>query len=643
MLAGGAGAVKPPKATPGEDPMLRLLPLVPLLALLAGPAPAGACGGFFCSFAPMNQVSERILFVDRGDSVTTHVQIAYNGTAQDFAWILPVPSRPDLAVSHNELFRQLQFATQPTFLLEWDEGDSDCGPFFPPFVRTLEDAAAESGGVTVVSEERVGPYEAVVLAADDPGAVLDWLLSNGYQLTGLGPTLLRPYIDAGMHFLALRLAPDRELGDLQPIAMTYAAERPMIPIMLTAVATEPDLGVTAWVLGQARAVPVNFRHVQINEALIDWFNGGINYDDVVTAAVDEAEGGLAFVTDYAGPAALMEERLYTEGRWDLDRLRAVEHPGRLVDELLRQGFPRDAQMQALFRRHIPLPPAVLTEGALRVVFRGNVEAYDRAVADGTLRAVVERAFYNDIDAFEEWTGELVFDAGAFVDDLEAAVVAPLRGAQALFGEFPVLTRLYTTLSAEEMHLDPIFDVNPDLPEVSNLRTAAARWECEGDPDSVRFEELTLVVTLKDGREVRSNPFDGFVPRPFDAPAAAVIEQLHTTGAPVPIRRLTAVSESESALPGAFVLDEVYPNPFNAAVVVPYRVPGDAVDRRVVLRVHNLLGQPVRTLVDAVRPPGRHTARWDGRGEDGRPVASGVYVVRLETPLHSLARKVLYLR
>jgi hypothetical protein len=54
---------------------------------------AGACGDFFCSFAPMNQVSERILFVDRGDSVTAHVQIAYTGEAADFAWILPVPSQ----------------------------------------------------------------------------------------------------------------------------------------------------------------------------------------------------------------------------------------------------------------------------------------------------------------------------------------------------------------------------------------------------------------------------------------------------------------------------------------------------------------------------------------------------------------------
>ncbi len=372
------------------------------------------------------------------------------------------------------------------FLLEWQKGVDDCGFLFPPFVR-FEEASPTSAedGVTVVAEERVGPYDTVVITADDPAAVVHWLADNGYQLGALGPELLAPYVEGGMHFLALRLAPDRELGDLQPIAMTYAADTPMIPIQLTAVATEPDLGVTAWILGDARAVPVNYRHVQINEALVDWFYGGFNYEDVVTAAVDEAEGGLAFVTDYAGPSLIMEDRIYQPDRWNLDALRRIDDPGRFIDALLRQGFPRDAQMQSLLRRHVPMPQAVLDEGVLQVVFGGGIEAWTQAQEDGRLLSIAERAFYNDISAFEEWTGDLVLDPAAFVDDVDAVIVTPLRETQALFDTYPVLTGLYTTLSAGEMTLDPVFDFNPDLPEVSNLRTAAARWECEvGDPEKV---------------------------------------------------------------------------------------------------------------------------------------------------------------
>ena len=128
----------------------------------------------------------------------------------------------------------------------------------------------------------------------------------------------------------------------------------------------------------------------------------------------------------------------------------------------------------------------------------------------------------------------------------------------------MLTGLYTTLSAGEMTLDPVFDFNPDLPEVSNLRTAAARWECEvGDPEKVDLNELILVVTLHDGREIRSRPFGDFEeprPIPADVQAAAVIEQ-STSGDPVPIRRLTAVTGTlEGALSADFGLEEVYPNP-----------------------------------------------------------------------------------
>ena len=452
-----------------------------------------------------------------------------------------------------------------------------------------------------------------------------------------------------MHFLALRMAPDRDLGDLQPIALTYAADTPMIPIQLTAVATEPDLGVTAWILGEHRAVPVNYRHVQINEALLDWFNGGFNYDDVVTAAVDEAEGGLAFVTDYAGPSAIMEGRLYQPDRWNLDDLRRTEDPGVFIEALLRQGFPRDAQMQALLRRYVPMPASVLSEGVLRVVFGGDVEAYERAEKNGQLAAIAERAFYNDFAAFAEWTQELIFDPVAFTEALDATVVTPLREAQALFDDGDTLTRLYTTLSAEEMTRDPVFDFNADLPQVSNLRHAAARWECEvEDPESAALEELVLVVTLRDGREVRSRPFaDGGGPRPLplDIPAASVIEQMSTVGAPQLVRRLTAVAETGAgALPAAFALDDAYPNPFNAAVVVPFRVPEESLATRdVVLRVYNLLGQPVRTLVQATLPPGRHLARWDGRDTAGITVSSGVYLVRLETSGMVLSRKLLYLQ
>jgi len=398
--------------------------------------------------------------------------------------------------------------------------------------------ADADGGVQVVSEERVGPYDTAIITADDPQAISTWLIDNGYNLDALGVELLRPYVDGGFYFVALKLAPDREVGDLQPLALTYAAENPGIPIKLTAVATQPDMGVMAWVLGSSRAIPKNYLHVQINEARIDWFNGGFNYPEVVTEASNEA-GGQAFATDYAGPSSIMADRLYREGQYDLDRLRLHKDPVDFLDDMLRQGFPRDNQMQALIRRHIPMSQTVLEPGVLAIVFRGDQKAYDLAVADSTLQATAERSFYNNMESYREYLTDFVFDAGAFADDLNAVIIEPLRAAQNLLGDHPYLTRLFTTLSADEMTVDPMFAFNPDLPDVSNIRTADARLECpEGDPNEINFEEIVLVVTLKDGREIRSFPYKNRPPGPtLFRSAAAVVEQMDTAGDPVLVRGL----------------------------------------------------------------------------------------------------------
>jgi outer membrane protein assembly factor BamB/predicted phosphodiesterase len=78
----------------------------------------------------------------------------------------------------------------------------------------------------------------------------------------------------------------------------------------------------------------------------------------------------------------------------------------------------------------------------------------------------------------------------------------------------------------------------------------------------------------------------------------------------------------------------WPNPFRAAGTIPFVVAGsgvnarDAVPTRLV--VYDIAGRPVRTLIQAPLAVGRHQADWDGRDEQGRRVASGVYFLRLKT-------------
>ncbi|MDH3214927.1 MAG: choice-of-anchor B family protein [Candidatus Krumholzibacteria bacterium] len=75
----------------------------------------------------------------------------------------------------------------------------------------------------------------------------------------------------------------------------------------------------------------------------------------------------------------------------------------------------------------------------------------------------------------------------------------------------------------------------------------------------------------------------------------------------------------------FVLYQNVPNPFNPATTITYDIPRDG---RVKLLVYNSLGQRVRTLVDDFQTVGPHTVVWDGRNDDERRLATGVYFMRL---------------
>ena len=69
-----------------------------------------------------------------------------------------------------------------------------------------------------------------------------------------------------------------------------------------------------------------------------------------------------------------------------------------------------------------------------------------------------------------------------------------------------------------------------------------------------------------------------------------------------------------------------PNPFNPTTTVSYEVPNGG--GRVLVRIFDVSGRLVRTLVDESQPAGQRSVVWDGLDDEGRPLASGVYLARL---------------
>jgi hypothetical protein len=82
------------------------------------------------------------------------------------------------------------------------------------------------------------------------------------------------------------------------------------------------------------------------------------------------------------------------------------------------------------------------------------------------------------------------------------------------------------------------------------------------------------------------------------------------------------------LPSHFELAQNYPNPFNPSTDIRYGIPENGSFIHTTLKIYNVLGQEVRTLVNEPKESGFHTATWNGKDAGGLEVGSGVYFYRL---------------
>jgi len=84
---------------------------------------------------------------------------------------------------------------------------------------------------------------------------------------------------------------------------------------------------------------------------------------------------------------------------------------------------------------------------------------------------------------------------------------------------------------------------------------------------------------------------------------------------------------EVAIPSEYNLSQNYPNPFNPTTTIEFSL---RQSKGVTIRIYNLLGQVVKTLVDGTVAAGVHRLTWDARNEVGSSVPTGVYLYRMET-------------
>jgi serine protease AprX len=84
----------------------------------------------------------------------------------------------------------------------------------------------------------------------------------------------------------------------------------------------------------------------------------------------------------------------------------------------------------------------------------------------------------------------------------------------------------------------------------------------------------------------------------------------------------------------------YPNPFRGSATITW---GVQLAGNVSLKLYDAAGREVRNLVGRGMDPGRYTATWDGRSNDGKRVAEGIYFCKLSTATGMQQQKVIVAR
>jgi hypothetical protein len=394
-----------------------------LIGLLALYSVVSACGGFFCTNAPIDQSAERIIFTMNGDgTITAIVGINYTGEAEDFSWVVPVPSPPEVDVAETASLDALQTETNRQFVEP------------PNYCQALVSCECFGGGNggEFLEIGTAGPYNYAIIRNENTDEMVTWLRENGYRITDEMIPLVQVYVDEGMYFLAMRLQQDAQVGDIQPVVMTYESEKPMIPIRLTAVAAIPNMPILTWIFADTQYAPENYAHVTPDFARFRTPSRITNVDFLLSpqsiteyslelSRIQAEYEGLAFVTEYAQPTANLSDAAKADA---LIAELAVRFP--YVTRLRAQMSPAQMTLDPTF---IPAPEAADVSNLVELSDYTDPLDYWGCTTRATHDLVIEEGLdgftYNDELHFgvlhpQDW----VMSNVSIVADIDVWVLAP---------------------------------------------------------------------------------------------------------------------------------------------------------------------------------------------------------------------------
>ncbi len=112
-------------------------------------------------------------------------------------------------------------------------------------------------------------------------------------------------------------------------------------------------------------------------------------------------------------------------------------------------------------------------------------------------------------------------------------------------------------------------------------------------------------------------------------------------------QLVDVKEEKNNIPQEFSLSQNFPNPFNPSTAIKFSIPSVGAEHvqplHVTLKVYDLLGREITTLVNEEKAPGNYEVRFNAETRRGESIPSGVYIYRLQAGSYSKTKKMILLK
>jgi Uncharacterized protein conserved in bacteria (DUF2330) len=279
---------------------------------------ADACGGCFheeASPSPSVVTGHRMAFALSETRTVLWDQIQYSGSPRDFAWVLPVAKGAYIEASTNAWFESLEAVTTtqvmaPQLICAPSASSGSgcaCGAMSSDAEATAGSSPrgfVEPGGVSVLHEGTVGPYDTVTLESKNPAALVTWLRGHGYGIPPSIAPVIDAYVNEGADFIALRLMPDADVQQMSPVRVITPSGRSILPLRMVAAGVGSNVPITLYVIAEQRYLMRDLAEqtVRWDELTWDWTSSTSNYADLRAGALT-ADLGKSYLTTFAMPGA----------------------------------------------------------------------------------------------------------------------------------------------------------------------------------------------------------------------------------------------------------------------------------------------------------------------------------------------------